>query len=128
VSLLGTGIDIVEIDRIDASLKKLGEAFVQRILTEDEQARFRASRSPQRFLAKRFAAKEAFGKALGTGIAQGVSWKDIEICNGPSGQPGFILTGKTRKIAEQMGAGPLHLSISDERHYAVAQVIIEKKK
>ena len=78
-----------------------------------------------RFLAKRFAAKEAASKALGTGIAGGVTFQDFQVSNDSKGKPMLTLTSKAKEIAEQQGAMNYRLSLSDERHYAVATVIFE---
>jgi holo-[acyl-carrier protein] synthase len=125
MAILGLGTDIAEIERVEKALNRTGVAFARRILTEFEMERFLTLHSQAKFLAKRFAAKEAASKALGTGIATGVSFQDFTITNNALGKPELTLTGKAAQIALDMGVQHIHLSISDERHYAVATVILE---
>ncbi len=123
--IIGLGTDIAEIERIEKALNRSGEAFAQRILTQQELETFNSLKQQGRFLAKRFAAKEAASKALGTGIAHGVSFQDFEISNDDNGKPVLILSGKALQIAQASAVQNLHITISDERHYAVATVILE---
>ncbi|GAA5218405.1 holo-ACP synthase [Corallincola platygyrae] len=125
MAILGLGTDIVEVDRIAKAIERTGERFAQRILTEREYQYFTQSGQPVRYLAKRFAAKEAAAKALGTGIAAGISFQHFEVSNDDAGKPVLVLTDKAGERAAAMGASHLHLSISDERHFAVATVILE---
>lgn len=120
----GIGTDIVEIARIEASLSRLGEAFAARILGPEELADFHLSKQPNHFLAKRFAAKEAMGKALGTGIGQGISWQHIEVIHNELGAPQFRLTERAAERLSELGAHAHHLSLSDEKEYAVAFVVL----
>ncbi len=123
--IIGLGTDIAEIERIEKALSRSGEAFAQRILTQQELETFNGLKQQGRFLAKRFAAKEAASKALGTGIAHGVSFQDFEISNDDNGKPVLTLSGKALQIAQASAVQNLHITISDERHYAVATVILE---
>ncbi|NIR32360.1 MAG: holo-ACP synthase [Gammaproteobacteria bacterium] len=123
----GVGIDLVQTSRIAAALERFGERFAQRILTDHEHRRFRQARRRVDFLAKHFAAKEAFMKALGTGLRQGVSWRDIEIRNEPLGRPYLHLTGRVRELLEYYEAGECHLSLCDEGGYAAANVTLLKR-
>ncbi|MGG5571790.1 holo-ACP synthase [Vibrio diazotrophicus] len=123
--IVGLGTDIAEIERIEKALNRSGDAFAQRILTENEFEVFTNLKQKGRYLAKRFAAKEAASKALGTGIAHGVSFQDFEISNDENGKPVLTLSGKAQKIAQASSVRSVHLTISDERHYAVATVILE---
>ncbi|SEG64296.1 holo-ACP synthase [Vibrio hangzhouensis] len=125
MAILGLGTDIAEIERVEKALARTGEAFARRILTESEFAQFQQLKQQGRFLAKRFAVKEAASKALGTGIAHGVTFHDFEVTNDDHGKPILTLTKKAADIAASMGVVSNHLSISDERHYAVATVILE---
>ncbi len=125
MAIYGIGIDICEIERIEHSLNKHGDLFADKILNENEKARFQAHRFKARFLAKRFAAKEAFAKAMGTGIADGVAFANIEIVNDAQGKPWIRLHNQTKKKLDSVGNAQVHLSISDERSSAIAQVIIE---
>ena len=118
--MLGLGTDILQIDRIDAVVERQGERFVKRILTPAEQAEYRASKMPNRLLAKRFAAKEAVAKALGTGIGRGVSWQDITITHDDNGAPLVALGGGAMKAAVQRGGSNMLLSLADEQEYVVA--------
>ncbi len=125
MAIIGIGTDIAEIERIEQALLRSGEAFAARILTPSELVTFHQRKQQGRFLAKRFAAKEAAAKALGTGIAQGVSFQDFVISNDEFGKPHLTLFNRAREIADSRAVGAIHLSISDERHYAVATVIYE---
>lgn len=118
--IVGLGTDIVEISRFDTANVN---AIARRVLTKDEFVLFTTHKQAYRFLAKRWAAKEAAAKALGTGIAQGVSFQDFLITNNELGAPLLSLTGKALEIAGQVSC---HLSISDEKNYAVATVIFER--
>ncbi|NOI81946.1 holo-ACP synthase [Vibrio tubiashii] len=125
MAIVGLGTDIAEIERVEKALGRSGEPFAKRILTQAELEKFSTLKQQGRFLAKRFSAKEAASKALGTGIALGVSFHDFEITNDELGKPVLNLTGKALEIAKQKQVEHIHLSISDERHYAVATVILE---
>ena len=127
--ILGIGSDLSDIRRVQGSLDRFGERFTNRCFTEIERARSdrRANRGAS--YAKRFAAKEACSKALGTGIAQGVFWKDMGVVNLPSGKPTMVLSGAAALILESMlpaGHRPaIHLTITDDYPLAQAFVIIE---
>lgn len=122
--MLGIGTDIVEIARIERLLTKHGEQFPERILHPQERQRLSGHTNPSAYLAKRFAAKEAIAKALGTGMAEGVVAADIEISNNDTGQPLVTLhNGALRKL-EALGGSRCMLSISDEKAYAVAFAVI----
>ena len=127
--ILGTGVDTIDIRRIEASLARFGDRFTHRIYTELE--RKRAERRPSQraaTYAKRFAAKEATSKALGTGLKKGVFWRDMGVANLPSGQPTMVLTGgAARRLAELTPAGyrpHIHVSLTDDYPLAVSFVII----
>ncbi|MCF2948361.1 holo-ACP synthase [Paraglaciecola aquimarina] len=122
--IAGLGTDIVEIARFEKLLLK-SDRMAQRVLTQSEFEIFKEHKSPARYLAKRFAAKEAASKALGTGIAEGVSFQDIEVKNLASGQPVLSLSGKFAEICKQRNIKNSFLSISDEQSYATATVILE---
>lgn len=125
MSIYGIGIDICDISRIEKSLSRHAEAFASKILHFEEKKIFDRHRFKARFLAKRFAAKEAFSKAFGTGIADGINLTDIEVKNNLSGKPYLVLHGMAKTKFETLNNAALHLSISDEKMYAIAQVIIE---
>ncbi|EGR2837797.1 TPA: holo-ACP synthase [Vibrio cholerae] len=125
--IVGLGTDIAEIERVEKALARSGENFARRILSDVEFEQFKSLKQQARFLAKRFAAKEAASKALGTGIAQGVTFQDFTISNNELGKPLLALNGKAAQLATQLGVCSIHLSISDERHYAMATVILERR-
>lgn len=122
--MIGVGTDILKIERVDDVMARLGEKFMQRILTEQEQAEYRASKQGNRLLAKRFAAKEAVAKALGTGIGRGVSWQDIQIEHDDNGAPLVSLSGGARRVAVARGGQRVALSLADEVDYVVAFAIL----
>lgn len=131
MQLVGIGTDIVQISRMQSSVRRSGDRFVQRILHPNEieiyQGYQHSNSLAQRhisYLAKRFAAKEALSKALGTGIAQGVSLNDIEVYNNTLGQPKLKLHGSTAQKAQQLGVKHSYLSLSDEKDYAIAYVVL----
>jgi holo-[acyl-carrier protein] synthase len=127
--ILGTGVDTIDIRRIEASLARFGERFTNRVYTELERNRAER-RPPQRAAtyAKRFAAKEATAKALGTGLKRGVFWRDMGVANLPSGQPTMRLTGGAARRLEELtppGFRPhIHVSLTDDYPLAVSFVII----
>ena len=123
--IYGVGTDIVSIDRIQKIILKNREGFIKRVLTEHEQALFANKADSAAFCAKRFAAKEAFSKALGTGIGRVVSFQDLTVRNNDNGKPHFIPSEKLRLYLLEKGVKQAHLSISDENQYAVAFVILE---
>jgi holo-[acyl-carrier protein] synthase len=127
--ILGIGSDIIDIRRIEKTIEKHGQRFIDRIYTEVEKRKSekRAQRLPS--YAKRFAAKEACSKALGTGLSNGVYWRDMGVVNLPSGKPTLMLTnGAAAQLARMVPAGKtavVHLTMTDEYPYAQAYVIIE---
>ncbi|MDU0354169.1 holo-ACP synthase [Paraglaciecola aquimarina] len=122
--IAGLGTDIVEIARIERQLEK-SQRLAVRVLSAPEMQQFLQHKFPARFLAKRFAAKEAAVKALGTGIASGISFQDVEVQNLASGQPVLKFSGRFFELCEQRGIHSSVISISDEQHYAMATVILE---
>ena len=123
--IYGVGTDIVNIDRIQKIILKNKEGFIKRVLTDHEQALFANKADSAAFCAKRFAAKEAFSKALGTGIGRVVSFQDLTVRNNDNGKPHFIPSEKLRLYLLEKGVKQAHLSISDESQYAVAFVVLE---
>jgi len=123
--IYGVGTDIVNIERIQKIILKNREGFIKRVLTEHEQALFTNKADSAAFCAKRFAAKEAFSKALGTGIGRAVSFQDLTIRNNDNGKPHFIPSEKLRLYLLEKGVKQAHLSISDENQYALAFVVLE---
>ena len=123
--ITGTGIDIVELSRIKKAYDRWGVQFAERILASEEMDILKNKKEICSYLGSRFAAKEAFLKALGTGYADGVSWHDMEIERLEGDRPSIKVAGRAREILDQIGATNIHLSISHEKKYAVAQVILE---
>jgi holo-[acyl-carrier protein] synthase len=127
--IIGIGSDLIDIRRIEKSLERHGQRFIQRIYTAVEQARSEGRAGRVASYAKRFAAKEACAKALGTGLAQGVFWRDMGVVNLPSGKPTMALTGgaaaRLAKILPQGHKAAIHLTITDDFPLAQAFVIIE---
>lgn len=123
--IVGIGTDIVEIKRVRDSLARGGERFAQRILTPSEFSVFSTHHHPEVFLAKRFAAKEAAAKALGTGIGRGVSFQHIEIIHDEMGRPLLQLCDGALARLAVLGGRHTHISISDEQLYATAFVVLE---
>ena len=132
--ILGLGTDLTDIRRIEKTLERYGEQFEKRVFSERERKKAQSRKNAGKktiasTYAKRFAAKEACAKALGTGMKNGVSWHDIEITTSPSGAPALVLHGVARKhlktITPKNMSANLHLSITDEYPFAQAVVIIE---
>ena len=127
--IIGIGSDLIDIRRVEKSLERHGQRFIQRIYTDVEQARSEARKGRAASYAKRFAAKEACAKALGTGLAQGVFWRDMGVVNLASGKPTMALTGgaaaRLDKILPAGHRAAIHLTITDDFPLAQAFVIIE---
>lgn len=123
--IYGIGTDIVEVSRIEGSLARFGEAFARRVLTEEELREFADTPVKARFLAKRFAVKEAFGKALGTGLRAPVTMQRIGVGHDALGKPVLALAPGLQGWVNQRGIRGMHLSISDEKALAVAFVVLE---
>jgi holo-[acyl-carrier protein] synthase len=124
MAIVGLGTDIVEIVRIEQQLEK-SHRLAGRVLTPFEFDIFLQHKFPARFLAKRFAAKEAAVKAIGVGIGNGVSFQHVEVRNLPSGQPILKFYGKFAELCTEMNVSNSFLSISDEQRYAMASVVLE---
>ncbi|MBI5385991.1 MAG: holo-ACP synthase [Verrucomicrobia bacterium] len=123
--ILGTGIDLVELERIRSSLEKFGERFLKRILHPGEIAYCLTHQDPAPFVAGRFAAKEAISKAFGTGICGKLGWLDMEVGRKPSGEPFVILHEGGLKLLAERGGRKVHLSLSHTHHHATAVAILE---
>jgi len=126
--IFGVGTDVVEIDRIKAALERHGERFALRILCPPELERFKRHRLPANYLAKRFAAKEAFVKALGTDIRAPANWHGVWVKNLPSGKPVLEYSEALASLLKKRGVTSSHLSLSDEKGVAFATVILECEK
>jgi holo-[acyl-carrier protein] synthase len=124
--IVGTGTDIVEIARVEASLARFGARFEEHVFTRGEIAYCRSKvKTAAESFAARFAAKEAAAKALGTGISRGVYWKEIEVVRKPGSRPEILLHGRAAEWAEKLGVRRAHLSLAHGREQALAMVVLE---
>jgi holo-[acyl-carrier protein] synthase len=123
--IVGLGLDIAEIDRIEAAIVRHGTPFIERLFTPREAAYSESHRNRFERYAGRFAAKEAAMKALGTGWRRGVRWRDIEVIREASGKPTLHLVGVAGELAERMGVKNISLTITHSGNLALAQVIFE---
>jgi len=126
--IYGVGTDVVEIGRVEKVLARFGERFARRILCEPELKRFASHRLPAAYLARRFAAKEAFTKALGTGIHAPANWHGVWVTNLKSGRPVLEFSPQLKELMGKRGVTRAHVSLSDERGVAFATVILECEK
>ena len=129
--ILGIGTDLANIDRIAGTLERFGDRFRNRVFTETEQAKAERRKDVAGTYAKRWAAKEACSKALGTGLAMGISWKDMAVSNLKTGQPVMEVTGwAAERLAEMTPAGHhavIHVTLTDDHPWAQAFVVIEAR-
>jgi holo-[acyl-carrier protein] synthase len=123
--ILGTGVDLAEVARIRASIERYGERFTRRVFTEREIAYAERKANKYERYAARFAAKEAGMKALGTGWSGGITWKDLEVANLPSGRPILALHGVARDVADRLGVRTIQLSLTHTSGQALAWVVLE---
>jgi holo-[acyl-carrier protein] synthase len=123
--IVGSGIDLAEIGRIQHSVDRYGPRFLNRVYTAAEQAYCLRKRNAAESLAARFAAKEAGAKALGTGISYGVNWLEIEVVREPSGKPTLQFHGRAAEFASRLGAARAALSITHTGTLAMASVVLE---
>ena len=121
----GIGTDIIEIKRVERLLSRYGTRFSKRILTSSEHQKFATHPHPANFIAMRFAAKEACVKALGTGFRDGIGYVQINITNDELGKPQLQYSGKVAKLISARSIKQSHISLSDERKYAIAFVVLE---
>jgi holo-[acyl-carrier protein] synthase len=129
--IYGVGTDILRISRVEAALARSGERFAEKVLGPEELEKYRRRKSRVeargiRFLATRFAAKEAFSKAIGLGMRMPMTWRAMQTLNAPSGKPVVVVSSLLKEFMEQNGL-TAQVSITDEAEYAVAFVIVEKK-
>jgi len=124
--IVGLGVDIAEVDRVEAAIRRHGEAFLSRIYTPAEVAYCERHKNKAERYAGRFAAKEAAMKALGTGWRRGVRWRDIEVTNLPGGKPTLRLVGAALGHADHLGVKNIAVSITHSGNLAFAQVIFER--
>ncbi|MFN4100670.1 MAG: holo-ACP synthase [Pararhodobacter sp.] len=130
--ILGIGTDLANIERIAGTLERFGDRFRHRVFTDPELAKAARRRDEAGTLAKRWAAKEACSKALGTGLAMGISWKDMAVVNRRGGQPQMVLTGwAAERLAAMTPEGHtavVHVSLTDDHPWAQAFVVIEARR
>lgn len=124
--VVGVGTDLLEVARIEGAVQRLGERFVRRILTVEEQLIWQQTAHPLNFLAKRFAAKEALAKALGTGIAKGVGFQQMAILKDEQGAPLVRLNGAASERLRQLGGNQALVSLSDESNLILAFAVLSR--
>jgi len=125
--IFGIGTDLVQVERIEATYRRFGEHFVERLLMPEERALYRPGPRAVRFLAMRFAAKEAISKALGTGFRNGVWIRDLGFAPNAWGKPEVIFSARGRAVADRLGAGEGHVSLSDEAGLVMAFAVLMRK-
>jgi holo-[acyl-carrier protein] synthase len=123
--LIGTGVDLIEVERIAHSIERFGERFLRRVYTDHEIAYCNRKRISAESFAARFAAKEAGAKALGTGISRGVTWNEFQVARNPGGRPVLELRGRAAELAKELGVRAISLSLTHTESLAMATVIME---
>jgi holo-[acyl-carrier protein] synthase len=123
--LIGTGVDMIEIERIAHSIERYGDRFLRRVYTDHEIAYCSRKRASAESFAARFAAKEAGAKALGTGISKGVTWNEFQIEREPGGRPVLELRGRAALLAKELGVRTISLSLTHTGSLAMATVVME---
>jgi holo-[acyl-carrier protein] synthase len=123
--LIGTGVDLIEIERIATSIERYGVRFLRRVYTDQEIAYCSRKRSSAESFAARFAAKEAGAKALGTGISRGVAWNEFEVAREQGGRPVLELRGRAELLARELGVRTISLSLTHTGSLAMASVVME---
>ncbi len=124
--IFGVGTDVVEVSRIQATYDRFGEHFVKRILMDEELELFHRSKWPVRFLAMRFAGKEAAVKAMGTGFRHGIWLRDVGITNNDWGRPLIIWSERGRGVCKRLGIGAGHVSLTDDAGLVIAFAVVER--
>ncbi len=124
--IFGTGLDIIEVDRIKNSIKKYSPQFEQRVFTSSEISYCKSQGDPAKHFAARFAVKEAVSKCLGKGITVDLGFQDMEITNKDTGQPVLKMIGKGKELFQKLKLKSIHISISHDRTYAIAHAIAEQ--
>ena len=123
--LIGTGVDLIEVERIAHSIERYGERFLRRVYTDHEIAYCNRKRGSAESFAARFAAKEAGAKALGTGISRGVTWNEFQVARNPGGRPILELRGRAALLATELGVRAISLSLTQTSGLAMATVVME---
>lgn len=124
MEIIGVGIDLVEITRVERMWRRWGERFLSRVFTEGERSYALRQVVPAERLAVRFAAKEAAFKALGRGFGGGLAWREVEVLNEPSGRPVLRLSGRAQELARRLAVEEAHLTLTHDSRYALAHVIL----
>lgn len=124
--IYGVGTDIVELSRIEETWERFGEHFARRILMDEEMQLFKRSKQPVRFLAMRFAGKEAAVKAMGTGFSHGIWMRDVGITNNNWGRPLIIWSQRGQRVCDRLGIGAGHVSLTDDAGLVLAFAVVEK--
>ena len=124
MSIVGIGVDFVEVERIQHSLDRFGDRFLHRVFTKGEIEYSMSMKFAARHLAARFAAKEAVSKAFGTGIGHAMGWKDIDVRKKESGEPFLVLEGGAQELATKRGVGHALITLSHTDHHAMAMVVL----
>jgi holo-[acyl-carrier protein] synthase len=125
MNVIGIGVDLVENARIEHSLERFGERFLQRVFTAGEIDYSKSMKYPARHLAARFAAKEAVSKAFGTGIGKSMGWKDIDVRRKESGEPYVVLEGGAKELAGERKVLKVSITLSHTEHHAMAKIVME---
>jgi holo-[acyl-carrier protein] synthase len=125
--IVGIGTDVVSIDRIEKTLARFGQRFVNRVLTPAERVRYDKTAAKASHLAKRWAAKEAFSKAIGTGIHAPFTWQSITVGRDPRGKPGIVPSTEMQRHLAALGVTRSHISLTDDAGVAIAFVVLEGK-
>ena len=123
--LIGTGVDLIEVERIAHSIERFGERFLHRVYTDDEIAYCTRRRVSAESFAARFAAKEAGAKALGTGISRGITWNEFQVARNPGERPVLELRGRAALLAKELGVRAISLSLTHTGSLAMATVVME---
>jgi holo-[acyl-carrier protein] synthase len=122
--IFGVGTDLVELSRIQATYERFGDHFVDRLLMDEERVLFEKNKMPVRFLAMRFAAKEATVKAMGTGFAQGIWIRDVGVVNNKRGKPDIIWSERGQRLCTKLGIGEGHVSLTDDAGLILAFAVV----
>ena len=124
--IFGIGVDVLEVKRIAATLERFGAHFIERLLLPEEQAQLARTQRPERFIAMRFAAKEAIVKAMGTGFAHGVWIRDVGVVQNAWGKPEVVFSQRGDKVRRGLGVGEGHVTLTDEAGLVVAVAVLMK--
>ncbi|MBM4124650.1 MAG: holo-[acyl-carrier-protein] synthase [Nitrospira sp.] len=127
MTIVGVGLDLVKITRIQALAERWQDRFLHRLYTDEERRYCLKRASPYASLAGRFAAKEAVLKALGTGLAGGIRWVDIQVLNDPNGKPVATVSGRAETLLREAGVTGIHVSLSHDADYAIAEAVLTRE-